>query len=106
MPFDGTNLDQDATIAFLGKVKTLLLEKGWIRRAYEREEGSCLLGAHLVLNRGRGITSSVFAKALGFFDANYVLAWNDNLARCREDVIKRLDAAIERRRATLLSEGT
>ncbi len=100
MPFDGTSIDQDSRLLLLQKVKQILLEEGWIRQTLQSPRGYCLIGAA----RATNMDYDNFAQDLGFYRREEIVYWNDCKSRRKGQVIARLDAAIERRRAALLAE--
>ncbi len=102
MPFDGTEIN-DSLLRVLEDARALLARPGgWVQHmmvAYWNPEPSyCLIGAR----RGNEVSARAYARALGFNGYGNLTRWNDADKRTQAEVVARLDAAIERRRAEVL----
>lgn len=83
------------TIGLLKETRRVIAREGWAQGSYYgRYGGYCLLGVVFDQVEGEAPLED-FARALGFSSSAEATMWNDNKSRTAEEVLARLDAAIQ-----------
>lgn len=84
-------------IALLKEARRQIVRDGWCQKSYEgRYGGYCLMGWPFMNVEGDAMFQR-FARALGFKNDTEATIWNDAKGRTKEEVLARLDAAIQGR---------
>jgi hypothetical protein len=84
-------------IALLKEARSEIAREGWAQGQYcGRYGGYCLMGWPFMNVEGDEAMQA-FARALGFENDTQATMWNDRPGRTKEEVLARMDAAIQGR---------
>jgi hypothetical protein len=87
-------VDAEVT-ALLKEARRELVREGWTQGQYCGERGGyCVMGWAFFSAEGEALFQG-FARALGFENDGQATQWNDEKGRTKEEVLARLDAAIQ-----------
>lgn len=82
-------------IGLLKEARRVIESDGWVQKHYFGERGGCcLMGVAFEQADGEALFQE-FARALGFDNDAQATLWNDEKGRTKEEVLARLDAAIQ-----------